>query len=139
MTLLELSAMAREHFAHPRYVGALNPNSPDVAAALVGEPVSGAILQLHLQVDVAGRITAVRFKAYGCGWMVACGSLLAEWLQGRPLAEAAQFRHHPLIERLAVPPAKLHCAVLAETALKAALRACAAKPIPLAVIQSDHP
>lgn len=137
--MLELSAAAREHFEHPRHVGALNPDSPDVAAALVGEPVSGAVLQLHLRVDAAGRIAAARFKAYGCGWMVACGSLLTEWLQGRTLAEAARFRHHELVESLEVPPQKLHCAVLAETALKAAVRATAAKLTPPVVIQSDHP
>ena len=137
--MLELSAAAREHFEHPRHVGALNPDSPDVAAALVGEPVSGAVLQLYLRVDVAGRIAAARFKAYGCGWTVACGSLLTEWLQGRTLAEAARFRHHELVESLDVPPEKLHCAVLAETALKAALRYQAAKPSRLAAIQSDYP
>ena len=79
--MLELSAAAREHFEHPRNVGALNLDSPDVAAALVGEPVSGAILQLHLRVDAEGIITAARFKAYGCGWTVACGSLLTECLR----------------------------------------------------------
>lgn len=137
--MLELSAAAREHFEHPRHVGALNPDSPDVAAALVGEPVSGAVLQLYLRMDTTGRIAAARFKAYGCGWTVACGSLLTEWLQGRTLAEAARFRHHELVESLDVPPQKLHCAVLAETALKAAMRATAAKPTPPPVIQSDHP
>ncbi len=137
--MLELSAAAREHFEHPLNVGALDPDSPDVAAALVGEPVSGAILQLHLRVDAEGTITAVRFKAYGCCWTVACGSLLTECIQGRTLAEAARFRHHVLVEKLDAPPEKLHCAVLAETALKAALRAYAAKPTPPATIQSDHP
>ena len=136
--MMELSAAAREHFEPPRHVGALNPAAPGVAAVLVGEPVSGAILQLHLRMDVAGLITAARFKVYGCGWMVACGSLLTEWLEDRTLAEAARFRHHLLVEILDVPPEKLHCAVLAETALKAALRACAVKPTPPAAIQSDH-
>ena len=137
--MLALSVTAREHFEHPRHVGVLNPDSPDVAAALVGEPVSGAILQLHLQVDAAGAITAIRFKAYGCGWTVACGSLLTEWLQGRTLAEAVRFRNHALVEILGVPPEKLHCAVLAETALKAALRAYAVKLTLPAAIQFDHP
>lgn len=136
--MLELSPVAREHFDHPRHVGALNADSPDVAVALVGEPVSGAILQLHLRIAATGLITAARFKAYGCGWTVACGSLLTEWLQGRTLAEAARFRHHELVDKLGVPPEKLHCAVLAETALRAALRANAAKPIPPAAIQFNH-
>ncbi len=124
----ELSAAAREHFERPRHVGSLNPADPEVAAALVGEPVSGAILQLHLRVDERGSITGARFKAYGCGWTIACGSLLTEFIQGRTRLEIAQFRHHELVERLDVPPEKLHCAVLAETALKAALRADAVKP-----------
>lgn len=136
--MLELSVAAREHFEHPRHVGALDPAAPDVAAALVGEPVSGAILQLHLRVNTTGLVTAARFKAYGCGWMVACGSLLTEWLEGQTLTEARRFRHHLLAEILDVPPEKLHCAVLAETALKAALRAYFAKPTLPAAIQSDH-
>lgn len=119
----ELSAAARDHFERPRHVGSLNPADPDVVTALVGEPVSGAILHLHLRVDEYGSITVARFKAYGCGWMIACGSLLTECIQGRTRVEMAQFRHHELVERLDVPPEKLHCAVLAETALKLALRA----------------
>jgi NifU-like protein involved in Fe-S cluster formation len=123
----ELSAAAREHFEHPRNVGALDPNEPDVVEARVGEPVSGDILQLHLRIDDRGVIVAARFKAYGCGWPIACGSLLTECVEGRSLAEAGHFRHRELVERLGIPPAKLHCAVLAETALNAALRAIAAK------------
>ena len=135
----ELSAAAREHFERPRHVGSLNPTDPEVAAVWVGEPVSGAILQLHLRVDERGLITAVRFKAYGCGWTIACGSLLTECIQGRPQVEMAQFRHHELVERLDVPPEKLHCAVLAETALKAALRAHAMKPTLNPTLQFEHP
>ena len=116
----------------------MNANAPDVATAWVDEPVSGAILQLQLQVDAAGLIAATRFKAYGCGWLIACGAWLTEWLQGRTLAEAARFQHHELVETLDVPPEKLYCAVLAETALQAALRAEAAKPTAPAAIQSDQ-
>lgn len=119
----ELSAAAREHFERPRHVGSLEPADPEVVTALVGEPVSGAILQLHLRVDESGLISAARFKAYGCGWLIACGSLLTECIHGRTRVEMAQFRHHELMEKLDAPPEKLHCAVLAETALKAALRA----------------
>ena len=136
--MLELSAAARAHFDHPRHVGALDADAPDVTTARVGEPVSGAILQLHLRVDAAGLITAARFKAYGCGWLIACGSRLTEWLQGRTLAQAACFRHHTLVETLDAPPEKLYCAVLAETALKTALRLRAAQPIPSTAIQFNH-
>jgi nitrogen fixation protein NifU and related proteins len=121
--MLELSAAARDHFEHPRNAGELNADHPDVTVALVGEPVSGAILQLHLRIDETGTIIAARFRAYGCGWTIACGSLLTEIIQGRTLDGAARFRHHELLEQLEVPPAKLACAVLAETALKTALHA----------------
>jgi NifU-like protein involved in Fe-S cluster formation len=123
----ELSPAAREHFEHPRHVGSFDSQQPNVAAARVDSPVGGEILQLHLRIDERGIINAVRFKAYGCGWMIACGSLLAETLPGQTLTEAAQFEHHPLVEQLAMPPEKLHCAVLAESALKAALHNYAAK------------
>lgn len=123
----KLSPLALEHFENPRHAGSLNLKHLDVAAARVSTPIGGEILQLHLQVDEKGIINAARFKAYGCGWVIACGSLLTERVLGQRLVEAAQFRHHELVERLAVPPEKLHCAVLTETALKAALRNYAAK------------
>ena len=135
----ELSAVARDHFERPRDVGSLNPTDPDVAVALVGEPVSGAILQLHLRVDERDVVVVARFKAYGCGWTIACGSLLTECIQGRALVEIVPFRHHELLAKLDVPPEKLHCAVLAETALKAALRAHAVTPTFNPILQFDHP
>lgn len=128
--MLELSGAARDHFEHPRNVGSLEPSEPDVAEARVGEPVSGDILQLYLRIDDRGVIVAVRFKAYGCGWLIACSSLLTECVAGRTLEEAGHFRHHELVEKLEIPPTKLHCAVLAETALKAALRAFSTKSDP---------
>lgn len=137
--MLELSAAARDHFEHPRNAGDLKPSEPDAIEARVGEPFSGDILQLHLRVDDRGVIVAARFKAYGCGWLIACGSLLTECVEGRTLAEAGHFRHQELVEKLDIPPAKLHCAVLAETAIKAALRISAAKPVPVTPIQSQHP
>jgi NifU-like protein involved in Fe-S cluster formation len=123
----ELGPAAREHFEHPHQVGSFDSQRPDVAAARVDSPVGGEILQLHLRIDAQGIINAARFKAYGCGWIIACGSLLAETLPGQTLTEAAQFEHHQLVKQLAVPPEKLHCAVLAESALKAALHNYAAK------------
>lgn len=128
--MLELGAAAREHFEHPRNAGSLETEGSRIAQARVGEPASGDVLQLQLRANVRGIIDAVRFKAYGCGWLIACGSLLSERLEGQPLEQARHFRHHQLVETLEIPPAKLHCAVLAETALKAGLRAFAAKPHP---------
>ena len=137
--MLDLSAAARGHFEHPRNAGDLNPGDPDVATARVGVPIGGEILRLHLKVDARDTIVAARFKAYGCGWMIACGSLLTECIQGRLLVETAQFRHHELVTRLDAPPEKLHCAVLAETALKAALHAHAVKPTFNPTLQFEHP
>lgn len=125
--MLELSAAARTHFEHPRNVGDLDPDDPMVTTVQVSEPVSGDLLQLGLRIAEGGYIAAARFKAYGCGWLIACGSLLTERIQGKNLIEAAQFRHHALVETLDIPPEKLHCAVLAETALKTALQNYAAK------------
>ncbi len=123
--MLKLSTTAREHFDNPRGIGVLIPGASDVVAgALVGEPVSGDILKLQLRASKQGLVLAAHFKAYGCGWLIACGSLLIEYIEGRMLAEILHFRHHYLVEKLSsLPPSKLHCAVLAETALKAVLRA----------------
>lgn len=126
----ELSAVACEYFAHPRNAGQLHPNAPGVVTARVSVPMSGEILQLQLRVDERGVIAEARFKAYGCGWMIACGSLLTERMVGKTLAEAGRFRHHALVERLTVPPEKLHCAVLAETALRTALGSLNLDPSP---------
>lgn len=123
----ELSATARIHFEQPRHVGDLDPNDPAVAIIQLSEPISGALLRLGLQVDEHNCITAARFKAYGCGWLIACGSLLTELIQGKNLTEAGQFRHHALVEMLDAPPEKLYCAVLAETVLKTALQDYAAR------------
>ena len=117
----ELSVAARDHFRHPRHAGCLDSDQAGVVTAQVDMPTSGEILRLQLRVDERGVIAEARFKAYGCGWLIACGSLLTERMIGLTLAGAGQFRHHELVERLIVPPEKLHCAVLAETALQMAL------------------
>lgn len=126
----ELSAVARDHFENPRHAGALDVDQPGVAAVRAELP-SGEILQLQLRVDDLGVIAEARFKAYGCGWLIACGSLLAERIVGLTLAEAGQLRHHEWVERLTVPPEKLHCAVLAETVLQAALSSLNPDPAPI--------
>ena len=132
----ELSTTARAYFSQPRNSGAFDLTAPNVAAARVGEPASGAIVQLHLRIAADGTIDAARFQAYGCAWTIACADCLAGCLAGMTLAEAAQWRHHMLMEKLAVPAEKLHCAVLAETALKAALRNWVEKPSASAAVQA---
>lgn len=126
----ELSVAARDHFENPRHVGSLPFKAPGVATARVEVPMSGEVLQLQLRLNECGVIAEARFKAYGCGWMIACGSLLTTRIVGQPLEEARQFRHHELVERLMVPPEKLHCAVLAETTLQTALGVLAPNPFP---------
>jgi NifU-like protein involved in Fe-S cluster formation len=123
----ELSAAAWAHFERPRNVGSPATDQPNTVEVQVGEPVSGAVLRLHLQFNEQNVINQALFQAYGCGWLIACGSLLTELLQNQTMVEAGHFRHHTLVERLEIPPEKLYCAVLAETALKSALRAFAAK------------
>ena len=125
--MLPLNPAARAHFDHPRNVGELDAHDPAVGSAQVSVPIGGEILRLQLRFDAQGVVVAARFKAYGCGWMIACGSLLTECILGQTVAELGHFRHHALVEKLDVPPAKLHCAVLAETALAAVLRDHAAK------------
>lgn len=120
--MLELSAVARKHFQHPRHAGSLDPSDPHTTEVRVGEPASGDVLQLQLRIGEQGSIEAARFKVYGCGWLIACGEALCERIEGQPLEQAGHFRHHELVELLNLPPAKLHCAVLAETALKTALQ-----------------
>lgn len=129
--MLELSAAAREHFTHPRHVGQWPPETLGITTGRVELPTSGDILQVQLRIE-HGVIVDARFKAYGCGWLIACSSLLMERMIGQPLANAAQFRHHALVEDLTVPPQKLHCAVLAETVLHRALNS-PLTPTPLPV------
>ena len=125
----ELSAVAREHFTHPRHAGQWPLERPGIARAQVELPTGGEILQVQLRIE-HDVIVDARFKAYGCGWLIACGSLLMEQIIGQPRAEAAQFRHHALVEELNVPAEKLHCAVLAETVLHRALNALSSSPPP---------
>lgn len=126
--MLELSAAARRYFQRPDHAGSLDPNDADTAEVRVGEPASGDVLQLQLRIDGQGRIEAARFKAYGCGWLIACGEALCQRLEGQTPERARHFHHHEWVEALEIPPAKLHCAVLAETALKSALRALKPQP-----------
>jgi nitrogen fixation NifU-like protein len=126
----ELSLVARDYFEHPRHAGSLDSDRADVMTVQVDVPTSGEILRLQLRMDERGVIVEARFKAYGCGWLIACGSLLTERMTGLTLAEAGLLRHHEWVEQLTVPPEKLHCAVLAETALQTALGSLSPNPSP---------
>lgn len=116
--MLELSSAARHYFTHPQRI--ITAGAPSAVLELP----SGEILQLQLVINAQHIIVSARFKAYGCAWLIACAALLCECLEGCSSVAARQYSHHTLVERLAVPAHKLHCAVLAETALQTSLDSC---------------
>ena len=111
-----------DHFANPRNVGSLDKNSPDVGTGIVGVPGCGDVMKLQIRVDEQGRIVDAKFKTFGCGPAIAASSLTTEWLKGRNLDEAAELRNTYIADELSLPPVKIHCSVLAEDAVKAAIR-----------------
>ena len=115
------SDQVMDHYNNPRNVGKLDRESKDVGTGMVGAPACGDVMQLQIQVD-DGIITDAKFKTYGCGSAIASSSLLTEWVKGRTLQSAGKIRNTELAEELALPPVKIHCSVLAEDAIKAAIR-----------------
>jgi len=114
------SGQVLDHYENPRNVGKLDKNDPSVGTGLVGAPACGDVLQLQIQVD-DGVITDAKFKTYGCGSAIASSSLVTTWLKGKSLDEAAAIKNTEIAEELALPPVKIHCSILAEDAMKAAL------------------
>jgi nitrogen fixation NifU-like protein len=110
-----------DHFEHPRNVGSLDKNAPDVGTGIVGAPECGDVMKLQIQVAADGRIVDAKFKTFGCGSAIASSSLATEWLKGRTVDEATQLRNTDIVEELSLPPVKIHCSVLAEDAVKAAI------------------
>lgn len=111
-----------DHYEHPRNVGRLDDKSADVGTGMVGAPACGDVMRLQIQVDAQGVIEDAKFKTYGCGSAIASSSLLTEWVKGKTLDEAVAIKNTQLAEELALPPVKIHCSVLAEDAIKAAVR-----------------
>ncbi len=109
-----------DHYENPRNVGKLDKDDPSVGTGLVGAPACGDVLQLQIKVD-EGVITDAKFKTYGCGSAIASSSLVTTWLKGKSLNEAAEIKNTHIAEELALPPVKIHCSILAEDAIKAAL------------------
>ncbi len=109
-----------DHYENPRNVGKLDKNDPNVGTGLVGAPACGDVLQLQIQVE-EGIITDAKFKTYGCGSAIASSSLVTTWLKGKSLDEAEAIKNTHIAEELALPPVKIHCSILAEDAIKAAL------------------
>jgi|TARA_B110000977_G_scaffold200978_1_gene293449 nitrogen fixation NifU-like protein len=111
-----------DHYDNPRNVGQLDETSKNVGTGMVGAPACGDVMRLQIQVDDDGIITDAKFKTYGCGSAIASSSLLTEWVKGVHIDEAEKIRNTELAEELALPPVKIHCSVLAEDAIKTAVR-----------------
>jgi len=110
-----------DHYENPRNVGNLDKTAPNVGTGMVGAPACGDVMRLQIQVNNQGVIEDAKFKTYGCGSAIASSSLLTEWVKGKTLAEAAEIKNSQIAEELALPPVKVHCSVLAEDAIKAAI------------------
>jgi nitrogen fixation protein NifU and related proteins len=115
------SAAVIDHYENPRNVGSLDKNDPTVGTGMVGAPACGDVMKLQIKVDEQGIITDAKFKTYGCGSAIASSSLVTEWVKGKTLSEAATIKNSTIAEELALPPVKIHCSILAEDAIKAAI------------------
>ena len=111
-----------DHYENPRNVGIFDPKQKNIGTGMVGAPACGDVMRLQIEVDDNGIITDAKFKTYGCGSAIASSSLLTEWVKGLSLSEAEQIKNVDLAEELALPPVKIHCSVLAEDAIKAAIK-----------------
>ncbi|PCJ17370.1 MAG: Fe-S cluster assembly scaffold IscU [Gammaproteobacteria bacterium] len=110
-----------DHYENPRNVGSLDKDSNKVGTGMVGAPACGDVMRLQIEVNSDGVIEDARFKTYGCGSAIASSSLLTEWVKGKTLQEATEIKNTDIVEELALPPVKIHCSVLAEDAIKAAI------------------
>lgn len=110
-----------DHYENPRNVGSLDKNDTNVGTGMVGAPACGDVMRLQIKVDAEGVIEDAKFKTYGCGSAIASSSLVTEWLRGKTLDQALAIKNTAIAEELALPPVKIHCSVLAEDAIKAAI------------------
>ena len=111
-----------DHYENPRNVGSFSKDDEDVGTGMVGAPACGDVMKLQIKVDpVTGIISDAKFKTYGCGSAIASSSLVTEWVKGKTLDEAGALKNSTIAEHLALPPVKIHCSILAEDAIKAAV------------------
>jgi nitrogen fixation NifU-like protein len=111
-----------DHYENPRNVGSFDKTDTDIGTGMVGAPACGDVMKLQIKVDnVTGIITDAKFKTYGCGSAIASSSLITEWVKGKTLDEAGSIKNSEIAEELALPPVKIHCSILAEDAIKAAV------------------
>ncbi|QOJ13779.1 MAG: Fe-S cluster assembly scaffold IscU [Planctomycetia bacterium] len=116
-----------DHYQNPRNVGSLDKSAPNVGTGIVGAPECGDVMKLQIQFDENQRIIDAKFKTFGCGSAIASSSLATEWVKGRTLDEALEIKNTEIVRELALPPVKIHCSVLAEDAIRAAVRDAKAK------------
>ncbi|GIL75322.1 hypothetical protein Vretimale_7997 [Volvox reticuliferus] len=116
-----------EHYERPRNVGSFDKNDPDVGTGLVGAPACGDVMKLQIKVDDQGNIVDARFKTFGCGSAIASSSVATEWVKGKSLDEVLKIKNSDIAKHLSLPPVKLHCSMLAEDAIKAAVKDIQAK------------
>jgi nitrogen fixation NifU-like protein len=109
-----------DHYENPRNVGRMDPGDPTVGTGLTGAPACGDVMKLQIRVE-DGVITDAKFKTYGCGSAIASSSLVTEWVKGKTLDQAGEIKNSAIAEELAIPPVKIHCSILAEDAIKAAV------------------
>jgi nitrogen fixation NifU-like protein len=119
-----------DHYENPRNVGTFDKDDPDIGTGMVGAPACGDVMKLQIKVSEQGIIEDAKFKTYGCGSAIASSSLVTEWLKGKTLTQALEIKNTEIAEELALPPVKVHCSVLAEDAIKAAIVDYRAKRVP---------
>jgi nitrogen fixation protein NifU and related proteins len=111
-----------DHFSNPRNVGSMDKNSTHVGTGIVGAPECGDVMKLQIEVDDEGQIVDAKFKTFGCGSAIAASSLATEWLKGKDLDQATELKNTEIASELSLPPVKIHCSVLAEDAIQAAIQ-----------------
>jgi len=116
------STQVLDHYENPRNVGSFAKDDTSVGTGMVGAPACGDVMKLQIKVDSQGIITDAKFKTYGCGSAIASSSLVTEWVKGKTLDQAGQIKNVHIAEELALPPVKIHCSILAEDAIKAAIK-----------------
>ena len=121
-TIMAYSQQVIDHYENPRNVGSFDKTDPDIGTGMVGAPACGDVMRLQIKVDNdTGIITDAKFKTYGCGSAIASSSLITEWVKGKTLDQAGSIKNSKIAEELALPPVKIHCSILAEDAIKAAI------------------
>ena len=121
-TIMAYSQQVIDHYENPKNVGSFDKTDPDIGTGMVGAPACGDVMRLQIKVDHdTGIITDAKFKTYGCGSAIASSSLITEWVKGKTLGQAGSIKNSQIAEELALPPVKIHCSILAEDAIKAAI------------------